>query len=40
MKVGADAVGGCCTTVQKHVRQVIAARDTFLAQGKPQRMRP
>lgn len=40
MKAGADAVGGCCTTVQKHVRQVIAARDTFLAQGKPQRMRP
>lgn len=39
MKAGAQAVGGCCTTVQKHVMQVAAARDTFLAQGMPQKMR-
>ena len=35
MKAGADAVGGCCTTVQKHVRQVICAREQFLAEGAP-----
>jgi homocysteine S-methyltransferase len=40
MKAGADAVGGCCTTVQKHVRQVVEARKQFLAEGSPRRIRP
>ena len=35
MKAGAEAVGGCCTTVASHVEQVIAAREKFLAQGAP-----
>lgn len=39
MKAGAQAVGGCCTTVASHVLQVVAARDDFLAQGSPQHMR-
>ena len=39
MKAGADAVGGCCTTVQKHVRQVVNARDRFLKEGAPLHMR-
>ncbi|MBR6472438.1 MAG: homocysteine S-methyltransferase [Firmicutes bacterium] len=30
MKAGADAVGGCCTTVASHIRQVAEARDRFL----------
>lgn len=30
MKAGAVAVGGCCTTVADHIRQVAAARDQFL----------
>ena len=33
MRAGATAVGGCCTTVQQHVRQTVAARDAFLAEG-------
>ncbi len=33
MRAGARAVGGCCTTVQQHVRQVVEARETFLAEG-------
>ncbi len=33
MRAGATAVGGCCTTVQQHVRQTVAARDTFLREG-------
>ena len=40
MKAGADAVGGCCTTVQKHVLQVVEARRQFLEEGKPQHIRP
>ena len=40
MKAGADAVGGCCTTVQKHVQQVVEARRQFLEEGKPQHIRP
>ncbi len=31
MKAGADAVGGCCTTVEKHIRQVAEARKKFLS---------
>ncbi len=30
MRAGAQAVGGCCTTVEKHIRQVVQARETFL----------
>ena len=33
MKAGAEAVGGCCTTVASHVKQVVAARAQFLAEG-------
>ena len=33
MRAGAYAAGGCCTTVQKHVRQSVAAREAFLAEG-------
>lgn len=33
MRAGAGAAGGCCTTVQKHVRQVVEARKAFLAEG-------
>ena len=40
MKAGADAVGGCCTTVGKHVQQVVEARRRFLEEGKPQLIRP
>ena len=40
MKAGADAVGGCCTTVGKHVQQVVEARRQFLEEGKPQHIRP
>jgi len=29
-RAGADAVGGCCTTVAGHVRQVVSAREQFL----------
>lgn len=29
MKAGAVAVGGCCTTVANHIRQVVAARKTY-----------
>ena len=32
MRAGADAVGGCCTTVQKHIRQVAEARSQFLSE--------
>lgn len=31
MKAGAKAVGGCCTTVASHIRQVAEARDRFLS---------
>ena len=30
MKAGAIAVGGCCRTVEKHVKQVAEARETFV----------
>ncbi len=30
MEAGAVAVGGCCTTVADHIRQVATARDRFL----------
>ncbi len=30
MKAGASAVGGCCTTVQSHIREVAEARKRFL----------
>ena len=30
MAAGADAVGGCCTTTGKHIRQVVSARSRFL----------
>lgn len=35
MAAGARAVGGCCTTVETHIRQVAAARDRYLSMGKP-----
>ena len=34
MRAGADAVGGCCTTVASHVEQVIAAREAFIDDGR------
>ena len=40
MKAGAHAVGGCCTTVQKHVQQVVAAKEEFLKEGSPRRIKP
>lgn len=39
MMAGASAVGGCCTTVDKHIRQVAEAREKYLAKGKPVPMR-
>ena len=38
MRAGADAIGGCCTTVASHVEQVVAARNTFLAAGAARAM--
>ena len=38
MRAGADAAGGCCTTVASHVEQVVAARETFLAGGAARAM--
>ena len=35
MCAGASAVGGCCTTVEKHVRQVVSARERFYHDGRP-----
>lgn len=32
---GASAVGGCCTTVEKHVRQIVSARRKFYEAGCP-----
>lgn len=40
MKAGADAVGGCCTTVASHVEQVIAARKEFVEDGMHKEMIP
>ena len=38
MMAGADAVGGCCTTSCTHIREVAAARETYLQAGKPKRI--
>ena len=38
MRAGADAAGGCCTTVASHVEQVIAAKEAFLAGGSARAM--
>lgn len=35
MAAGASAVGGCCTTVEKHIHQVADARDKYLAVNNP-----
>ena len=35
MAAGASAVGGCCTTTEKHVRQVVEAREKYLAMNRP-----
>ena len=35
MAAGADLVGGCCTTVEQHVRQVCEARARYLAMRRP-----
>ena len=35
MAVGASAVGGCCTTVEKHIRQVAQAREKYLSMNRP-----
>jgi len=40
MRAGADAVGGCCTTVASHVEQVVAARKAFIDGGKARVMIP
>ena len=40
MKAGADAVGGCCTTVDYHIRQTVQAKERFLAGGAQPAMRP
>ena len=40
MAAGASAVGGCCTTVEEQVRQVVRARDCFMSLGRPERIRP
>ncbi len=35
MAAGASAVGGCCTTVGQHIRQVAEVRKKFLAMNRP-----
>ena len=35
MAAGASAVGGCCTTVEKHICQVAQAREKYLAMNRP-----
>ncbi len=35
MAAGASAVGGCCTTTDRHIRQVAEAREKFLAMNRP-----
>ena len=35
MAAGASAVGGCCTTVDQHIRQVVQAREKYLAMNRP-----
>ena len=34
MEAGAVAVGGCCTTVDRHIRQAARAREKFLSSGR------
>ena len=34
MKSGASAVGGCCTTVEKHVEEVVRAKKRFSEEQK------
>lgn len=34
MKAGASAVGGCCTTVAKHVEEVVRAKKQFCEEQK------
>ena len=40
MKAGAAAVGGCCTTVDYHIRQTVEAKERYLAMGAQPGMRP
>ena len=35
MMAGAEAVGGCCTTVEKHVEQVVSAKAQYLSMCRP-----
>ena len=35
MIAGASAVGGCCTTVDTHIRQVAEAREKYLSMDRP-----
>jgi len=35
MAAGASAVGGCCTTVDTHIRQVVQAREKYLGMNRP-----
>ena len=35
MAAGASAVGGCCTTVDQHIRQVVQAREKYLGMNRP-----
>ena len=35
MAAGAVAVGGCCTTTEKHIRQVVQARKKYLSMNRP-----
>ncbi len=39
MTAGASAVGGCCTTVEKHIAEVCAAREAYLGMHKAKRIR-
>lgn len=39
MKAGAAAVGGCCTTAEGHVRQVVEAREQYLRLAGAPRIR-
>ena len=39
MTAGASAVGGCCTTVEKHIEQVADARARFSEAGEPRTIR-
>ena len=38
MAAGAAAAGGCCTTVESHIRQVVEARERYLSMGKPKKV--